>query len=148
MAKLDDQLAKLDEQMAEFQERMAALKAKKTDVLTQKRLEEKRKHDRVMLLLGRVIEHGLQSDKAAEKRNAQLSTIRSLVDSTFTEKNARDRDNLLAYLDHLESTLEPLPSETPDSSDSPQATPGDASISRGHHERKDNEESLRDTNTI
>lgn len=148
MAKLDDQLAKIDDQMAEFQQRMAALKAKKSDVIAQKRQEEKRKHDRTMLLLGRVIEHGLQSDKEAKNRNAQLSTLRALVDSTFTEKNTRDRDNLLAYLDHMESTLEPLSCETQDTSDSPLATPGGASIPRVHHERKDNEESLRDTNTI
>jgi chromosome segregation ATPase len=133
MAKLDEKLAKLEEQMADYQERMTAIKARKAEVLAQKRQEQKRKHDRAMLLLGRVIEHRLQSESSAEKRNAELASIRAEVSNTFPETNERDRNNILSYLDHLTETLQPLSQETLDSepvtsSSVPQATPVAASI--------------------
>ena len=136
MAKLDEKLAKLEEQMAEYQERMTAIKAKKAEVLAQKRQEQKRKHDRSMLLLGRLIEHRLKSESNAEKRDVELASLRAEVSNTFPETKERDRSNILGYLDHLAETLQPLPQETPDSgsvavsSSVPQTTPVAASVSR------------------
>jgi hypothetical protein len=134
ITKLDDQLAKMDEQMAEIQEGMAAIKAKKAKVLTQKRQEEKRQHDRSMVLLGRVIEKELKSETAQEKRDALLVMIRSRVDNTFPKTREQDRLHILDYLDHLAKILEPLSKGTSDaesvmpSRPDPQATPVAASI--------------------
>jgi len=134
LAKLDEKVAKFDEQMAEHQEKMTAIKARKAEVLAQKRQEQKRQHDRSILLLGRVIEHGLKSETDLEKRDAQLTKIRSQVSSAFPKTNERDRSNILGYLDHLAEIVKSLPQETQDSESvttsrpDPQATPVAASI--------------------
>jgi len=133
IAKLDDQLEKMDEEMAEFQEGMASVKARKAKILAQKRQEEKRQHDRSMVLLGRVIEKELKSETAQEKRDALLVTIRSRVNNTFPKTREQDRLHILDYLDHLAKILEPLSQGTSDaesvttSRPEPQATPVTAS---------------------
>lgn len=108
MPNLDEKLAKLEAQMAEAQERMDAIKSRKAVVLSQQRQERKREHDRTMLLLGRAVEHGLKSESDANMRDTQLATLRELANTAFAKTNIRDRSKLLAYLDHLTETLEPL----------------------------------------